>query len=94
MEYLTLDMLRTMIVPLTTAAVELIKKIPNLKHDYLPYISVVVAMLMTSALYFMSVNTNEEIVVMLFNGLFSGFAASGLYSTVKAGATVVKRNVD
>jgi hypothetical protein len=66
----------TVLLPIVTALVELVKKTINLPKNYLPLISVVVGLIVGAIAYPF---TDFELVLRLWAGGFAGLAGTGLF---------------
>jgi hypothetical protein len=70
----------SVIVPIVTALVELLKKTFPIRKNFIPAISVVVGLIIGAAAYPF---TDMELVLRLWAGGFSGLAGTGLFELVK-----------
>jgi len=70
----------TVLLPIVTAVVELVKKTVNLPKNYLPLISVIVGLIVGAIAYPF---TDFELVLRLWAGGLAGLAGTGLFELVK-----------
>jgi hypothetical protein len=69
----------TVLLPIVTALVELVKKTVNLPKNYLPLISVIVGLIVGAISYPF---TDFELVLRLWAGGFAGLAGTGLFEVM------------
>lgn len=72
--------LATVLLPIITAVVELIKRTVNVKKNYIPLISVVLSMAIAAVAYPF---TDLNLTLRLWSGAFAGLASTGLFEIAK-----------
>lgn len=70
----------TVLLPIVTALVELVKRTVNIPKNYLPLISLIVGLLVGAIAYPF---TDFELILRLWAGGFAGLAGTGLFELVK-----------
>ncbi|GEM02192.1 Bacteriophage A118-like holin, Hol118 [Halolactibacillus halophilus] len=70
----------TLLLPIVTAVVELVKKTVNISKNYLPLISLIVGLLVGAIAYPF---TDFELVLRLWAGGFAGLSGTGLFELIK-----------
>lgn len=70
----------TVLLPIVTALIELLKKTFPIKKNYIPLISLVVGIVIGAVAYPF---TDLELVLRLWAGGFAGLAGTGLFELVK-----------
>lgn len=72
--------LATILLPIITAVIELVKRAVKVKKNYIPLMSVVLAMVIASLAYPF---TDLNLTLRLWAGAFAGLASTGLFEIAK-----------